>query len=214
MHNPAKSDLIASLDQLDSAALPLPQPDAKPGWRAVVDARLRARPQPVRLAHAHLLTQHVVQLAEALQPQVVGLYAPLGSEPDTRELANALLVRGFALAYPRLRGDGLHMDLCESAGPAALQPRPRSRLMEPLGPPVDPVRLGLVVLPCLGLHPQGYRLGRGGGYYDRWLPQLPATSLTVAAVAADCVVPFGPLEAHDARLELAVTERGLFAVAR
>ena len=103
------------------------------------------------------------------------------------------------------------MDLCACTGPAALQPRPRSRLMEPVGEPVDPSLLGLVLIPSLGLHPQGYRLGRGGGYYDRWLPRLPASALTVAAVAADGILPFGPLEAHDARLDMAITEHGAFA---
>jgi 5-formyltetrahydrofolate cyclo-ligase len=200
---------LAQLPLLAVSSPALPPPETKAGWRAVADARLRARPQNIRLQHARLLRDLVLALLADAPPQIVGLYAPLGSEPDTRELANALLAAGHQLAYPRLRGDGEHMDLCHCTGPTALVPRPRSRLFEPVGAPVDPAQLGLLVVPCLALHPQGFRLGRGGGYYDRWLPQLPPTTLRIAAVAAEAILPFGPLEAHDARLDLALTEFGL-----
>lgn len=193
---------------------PAPLPADKAAWRGAAQNVLRLRAEPQRKRHALKLANDVASLADQLRAQVVAIYAPLGAEVDTRDLANALLVRGVQLAYPRVRSDNSQMDMAESAGPSALVARPRSRMMEPAGPVVAPERIDLVVVPCLALHSGGYRLGRGGGYYDRWLPGLRADAVTVAAVAGACVWDFGPLEDHDQRLQLACTEAGLARCAR
>lgn len=191
------------------ADAPAPLPQDKAAWRAAAQNALRTRPEPVRKRHALRLANEIAALADQLRAQVAAIYAPLGAEVDTRDLANALLVRGIQLVYPRVRADNSAMDMAESAGPSALVARPRSRMMEPAGAVVAPERIDLVVVPCLALASGGYRLGRGGGYYDRWLPGLRADAVTVAAVASACIWDFGPIEAHDQRLQLACTEAGL-----
>ena len=157
---------------LSLAAEPQPAPADKASWRAAAQTVLRSRPEPLRKRHALLLANEVAKLADSLSAQTVALYAPLGPEVETRDLANALLVRGIRLVYPRVRTDNSAMDMAEAAGPAALVMRPRSRMMEPAGAVVAAQAIDLVVVPCLGLSGRGVRLGRGGGYYDRWLPGL------------------------------------------
>ncbi len=198
---------------LSLAAEPQPAPADKASWRAAAQTVLRSRPEPLRKRHALLLANEVAKLADSLSAQTVALYAPLGPEVETRDLANALLVRGIRLVYPRVRTDNSAMDMAEAAGPAALVMRPRSRMMEPAGAVVAAQAIDLVVVPCLGLSGRGVRLGRGGGYYDRWLPGLRSDAVTVAAVAAGCVWDFGPIEAFDQRAVLACTEAGLFRTA-
>lgn len=195
------------------ADAPAPLPADKAAWRAAAQNALRTRPEPARKRHALGLAKEIGALADQLSAQVVAIYAPLGAEVETRELANALLVRGIQLVYPRVRADNSAMDMAQAAGPSALVARPRSRMMEPAGAVVAPERIDLVVVPCLALHPGGFRLGRGGGYYDRWLPGLRADAVTVAAVASACLWDFAPIEAHDQRLQLACTEAGLFRTA-
>lgn len=192
---------------------PQPTPTDKASWRAAAQTVLRGRPEPTRKRHALLLAQQLARLAEAISAQTVAVYAPLGPEVETRDLANALLVLGIRLVYPRVRSDNSAMDMAEAAGPSALVTRPRSRMLEPAGAVVAPEAIDMVVAPCLAVSGRGVRLGRGGGFYDRWLPGLRADAVTVAAVAAGCVWDFGPLEPFDQRTLLACTEAGLFRTA-
>jgi 5-formyltetrahydrofolate cyclo-ligase len=164
----------------------------------------------LRRAHEVRLAGELLAIAQANELQVVALYAAIGVEVPTRELANLLLVHGHKLVYPRLRADGVLIDFCSTDGPAALVKRPRSRLLEPVGAPVDPREINLIVVPSLALDGQLRRLGRGGGSYDRYLPQLSDHTLRVGALAADCVVAWQPVQAHDAQLDAVCTEHGLF----
>jgi 5-formyltetrahydrofolate cyclo-ligase len=207
MPTPSASDVPAIV--LEPASQPDPVPADKAAWRALAGQVLRNRSPQARKVHAEVLQRVVLQLVEARGARLVGLYSPIGAETETREVANALLVRGIALAYPRVLPDGSQMVFARSTGPAALVPRPRSRTLEPAGPVVTPAELDLLVVPCLAVTPQLIRLGRGGGYFDRYLPQLPDSTWTLAVVDADCVWPWSPVEPHDRGLRWACTSRGL-----
>lgn len=195
------------------AASPANAPGGKAAWRAAAEAMLRARSPAARKQHAQMLARWVVQAAQASGAERVGLYSPIGAETETRELANALLVSGLALCYPRLRPDGSSMDFAEATGPAALQPRPRSRLLEPTGPVVAADALDILVIPCLALTPQLIRLGHGGGYFDRYLPSVRADCLRVGVASAQCVWDWAPVQDHDQRLHCALVEGGVFGPA-
>lgn len=68
----------------------------------------------------------------------------------------------------------------------------------------------LVIVPCIGVDVQRYRLGYGGGYYDRTLAQFKVKPVTVG-VAFDCArLPTIDPQPHDIRLDLAITESGAF----
>ncbi len=54
-----------------------------------------------------------------------------------------------------------------------------------------------------------YRLGYGGGYYDRFLPRLRREALAVGVAFSLQVVDKLPRHAHDFRLDALVTERGM-----
>ena len=60
-------------------------------------------------------------------------------------------------------------------------------------------------MPGLGFSPRGDRLGYGGGYYDRWLSQHPATRRV--AIAYDCQIDETIVsEPHDVRMDAVITE--------
>lgn len=200
---------MSTVQPISLAPLPTPLPNGKAGWRAAADQVLRGRSPQQRKQHAEALQRAVLQLVADRGARRVGLYSPIGAETETRDLANALIVQGISLAYPRMRPDGSAMDFAEATGPAALVPRPRSRLLEPAGAVIAPQDLDIVVVPCVAVTPQLVRLGRGGGYFDRYLPQLPASTLTIAVVATGCVWPWTPVESHDQAVQFAITEAGL-----
>jgi len=87
---------------------------------------------------------------------------------------------------------------------------PRSDL-----PAVDASRLGLIVVPGLAFDRSGARLGRGAGFYDRFLAELPPPPIgpTVIGAAFDVQIIEGsarlPIEPHDVRVHAIATESGV-----
>jgi 5,10-methenyltetrahydrofolate synthetase len=67
----------------------------------------------------------------------------------------------------------------------------------------------LLLIPCVGIDSMRYRLGFGGGYYDRTLAAMSPRPVTVG-VAFECtrVNSIDP-QPHDVRLDLVITERGV-----
>jgi len=70
----------------------------------------------------------------------------------------------------------------------------------------------LLLIPCVGFDLQRYRLGYGGGYYDRTLAAWPGASLPVTVgIAYDaCRVDALPAEAHDLAMDWIVTDAELY----
>jgi 5-formyltetrahydrofolate cyclo-ligase len=67
-----------------------------------------------------------------------------------------------------------------------------------------------VLVPCVGFTAAGYRLGYGGGYFDRWLAlHSHVTTVGVAWASAQLDDATFVPEAHDLPLALVVTERGV-----
>jgi 5-formyltetrahydrofolate cyclo-ligase len=64
-------------------------------------------------------------------------------------------------------------------------------------------------VPGLAFTRKGLRLGRGGGYYDRYLAALPPTTLKIGVCFALQLVDAMPTEPHDQRMNAVVTEEGL-----
>ena len=116
----------------------------------------------------------------------LGLYWPLGSEPDLRPLAQAWsgrlalpAVAGAVLVYRAwVPGDPLADDACGIPAPVALATDQRH------GQERSPGAMALLLVPALAVAPCGLRLGSGGGWYDR----LRADPLW-AAVPALAVLP-------------------------
>jgi 5-formyltetrahydrofolate cyclo-ligase len=79
---------------------------------------------------------------------------------------------------------------------------------------VDPGEVGLVVTPGLGFDRQGYRLGYGAGYYDRYLARLREATPRVGIAFHQQLVPELPHEGGDQRLDMVVTDREVLTFSR
>lgn len=78
-------------------------------------------------------------------------------------------------------------------------------LHEPVhGPRVDPATIDVVIVPAFGADRRGHRIGHGGGFYDRFLPTLNATTLALTFNA--CLVDTVPTAPHDVPVHYVITE--------
>jgi 5-formyltetrahydrofolate cyclo-ligase len=65
-----------------------------------------------------------------------------------------------------------------------------------------------VLIPAVAFDRRGYRVGYGGGYYDRFLPQVPRAA-RIGAVFACQIVPEVPIDRYDVQVERITTEEGI-----
>ena len=179
----AKSDLRrrAQARRTEAAA-------AAPGAGAAVRDRLRA----------------ALRLTDAA---VVSGYWPMRGELDPRPALLALAAAGHPLCLPVVAGKARPLFFRAWAPGAALVPGAfGAEVPAPESPVLQP---SLLLVPLLAFDRRGYRLGYGGGFYDRTLAALRRAGEVTAVGLAFAGQEFDrvPAEATDERLDWIVTER-------
>jgi 5,10-methenyltetrahydrofolate synthetase len=179
-------------------------------WRKAMRARLLAErfelSPAVRREHASQIARHLLPLLAPLDGRVVSLYWPIRGEPDLRSLLPAIVGAGGACALPVI---------VEKKAPMVFRPwRPEVKLAPgvwniPEPPPRETVVPDVVVMPVVGFDAACFRLGYGGGYFDRTLASLAGRPLVIGIGYAHAALPtIYPLP-HDMPLDTVVTEHGV-----
>ena len=170
--------------------------------RRLVTARA-AMSDSARAQASRLIRDHVLEMPEVSAAGTIAAYYSIGTEPDTRRLVFALWKRGSYVVLPVLLPDG-DLDWASYEGPDSLAPGPRGLLQptEPARGPATVARADIVLVPALAVDARGYRLGRGGGSYDRALARVGGQVPTIALLYDDELLPVVPTEAHDQRVRL------------
>ncbi|GAB0101452.1 5-formyltetrahydrofolate cyclo-ligase [Nocardia sp. JMUB6875] len=178
----------------------------KRAWREEILARRKALPAEVRAREAAALAAAVA--AADLGGEVVCAYVPVGGEPGSLAMLDALRAAGARVLLP-VTGEPGPLEWAEYTGPEGLR-RGRFGLREPSGAPVaNGIAMAATILvPALAVDERGVRLGRGAGYYDRSLGACRADARLVAVVRDDELVRRLPEESHDHRMGWALTPFG------
>jgi len=166
--------------------------------RALLAERRAFAATPAFQAAEHAVRQALANLLEQLEPELLGVYWPLGGEFDVGALP-------YSRALPFARRDPMEMVFrrWDGAEPTA---RDECGIATATGAVAVP---DVVLVPCVGFTREGFRLGYGGGYFDRWLELHPG--VTTVGVAWSGAETHFPVEAHDRALTLILTERELIA---
>ena len=165
----------------------------------------RALDSRQRLRASAAIFSAVERLPEFRAARTVAVFAALPDEPATDEvLARWASTRRVVL--PRVEGDAMRFYACR---PDALV-FGAFGILEPQGErPCPAGEIDLVVCPGVAFTADGRRLGRGRGYYDRYLPRCTrAVKLGVAFEAQR--VDKAAVDAYDEKLDGFVTEGGLY----
>jgi 5,10-methenyltetrahydrofolate synthetase len=157
-------------------------------------------------AHAEL-TRHLQDVVASLEPQRLGLYWPVRSEfnaPVALAVAAPRALWPLALPFVRRQPAEMHYRCWDGQAPTLVD---ECGIPACAGATVVP---DVVLVPCLGFTSARFRLGYGGGYFDRWLAAHPhVTPVGVAwSVGEIDASDFEP-QAHDRPLMLIVTESGV-----
>ncbi len=164
---------------------------------------------PERLKEASVrICRSIIQLPQYQQAQSVFCFVSMRGELDTIELLQDVLEQGKQLVVPRVTGPGTMM-LHLVTSLADLTPS-RMGIPEPdaSAPAVEANQIDLSIIPCLSATLDGKRLGRGGGFYDRFLAHYEGEKILVCL--KDMMEPDLPLEPWDQILPLVVNEEGVF----
>jgi 5-formyltetrahydrofolate cyclo-ligase len=139
------------------------------------------------------------------------MFAPVSGEPNLRPLAVDILRRG-RLCLPRV--DWVHKRMA-AASVRDLQRdlvMRRNNIREPVPecPEVPPAELDLILVPGLGFDRSGRRLGRGGGFYDRFLAEPSLRAIRCGVLFDAQLVDQVPAEPHDILVDYLATPSQLW----
>lgn len=147
--------------------------------------------------------------SEIVQSENIMCFLSIGNEIDLRPLVNQLQKDGKQVLLPRVAGKGIMS--------AVIYEHDKTRkgpfgITEPEGEAFDPKKIDVVILPGLVYDYQGYRLGYGGGYYDRFLTLLrPGAFICGVCYDFQIVETVFP-HAKDVAVDWIVTEKSELVV--
>ncbi len=171
-----------------------------------LDVTGRSHPEISRLAGAQLLS--MAAAGKALDGvKTLALFFAKLPEPDLLAAARTLESKGVRLAWPKVLADGL-MEFYIARTDAAFEKGPFGIPEPPAGcPKVALDELDAMLVPALAYDFEGYRLGRGKGFYDRVLDRFKGVKIGVAPDAH--VLDKLPREAWDRPVDFIVTDARL-----
>jgi 5-formyltetrahydrofolate cyclo-ligase len=177
----------------------------KPAWRSPL-LKLRAAKSPeVWQAQSQKICEHLTQWHSLQTAKVILSFISFKQEPDLSDLYQALpnKIWGFArcvdqdLVWHELKPDLQELELGKYG------------IWEPIAslPKIPLDQVDVILVPALACDRQGYRLGYGGGFYDRFL--VNQTGIKIAVIFADSFVEKLPHDHWDIPMQALCTDNGI-----
>lgn len=162
--------------------------------------------QPTHAAYSNSIEANLAGLLLPVPPQVLAFCAPVRGEFDARPLATLLLERNWRAAMPIVETVNTPMRF-RTWTPASAMGMDRHGIPIPMdGEDIQPQ---VLLLPLVAFDAQGFRLGYGGGYFDRTLATLVPRPWAIGVGFELGRVPDIRPQAHDMPLDMTVTEAGI-----
>ncbi len=182
-------------------------------WREARRAELLAArmavPEAQRRTWGRQITQHLKANFPQLQGLVIGGYWPFRAEFDPRFLMHHFRSGGARLALPVVARKHTPM-IFREWWPGA--PTVKAALGLPVPDGTELLTPQALLIPPVGFDERGYRLGYGGGYFDRTLAALQPQPLKIGVGFEIARMPTIHPQAHDIAMDFIVTENGVYRV--
>lgn len=161
------------------------------------------------------LQSHILNFPLFAQAETICTYAPTKSEMDTSLLSQNAWDSKKNVLFPlcsKTEKGIMHFYRCtsfadlESGAYGISEPKPSC-------PRMDETLLNsektVVLVPALSFSPQGYRLGYGQGFYDRFLAKIPK-AVTIGITVSELISDAVPIEPWDRAVQYLATENGIY----
>ena len=133
-------------------------------------------------------------------------YAAIPPEADLQGVLAAALDQGKRLLLPRCDADGImtarevrSLSELQAGAYGILEPSPEAKV-------VPAAQIDLILVPGLAFDKRGRRMGRGKGYYDRFLAEFAGKTMGISTL----LVPEVPTESWDRTMDAVVTDNGIY----
>ena len=154
------------------------------------------------------IAAHLIGMPEFQEAETIFCFVSTVREIDTFPILRNILESGKRLCVPLCMEHGI-METRLVTDLAELRPGAYGILEPAAGSPLVRIdEIDFAVLPCVTCNHGGQRLGRGGGYYDRFLSHYRGG--TVLLCREKLIREEIPVEPHDYPVPWVLTERGLY----
>jgi 5-formyltetrahydrofolate cyclo-ligase len=174
--------------------------------RKEIQRKLKAQSAKIKTEKDKIIQKKVLALGEFKRAKVTAVYISLPSEVETGALIDEALAAGKRVAAPVINGKALEFYEIRSReegleeGPCGiLQPAKGS------GRPFRKEKFDMIIVPGTAFTKAGARLGRGKGFYDRYLKDMPE-GVTKVALAYDIqILEDLPVTPNDIPVDIVLT---------
>jgi len=191
----------------DSPAIALAKKELRGRMRAVV----RAMSDSQRCAASEAACERIARLPAFASAHTIMLYLPLSAEADCTALLQQCLKEGRHVCVPLVDWSACRMEpvsLTSLEDGALIMDEHRVRVPRD-SQPVSANSIDVVIVPGLAFDASCRRLGRAGGFYDRFLARLPSATTTIGLAFEAQIVEDLPVASHDMGVHMVATEQRL-----
>jgi 5-formyltetrahydrofolate cyclo-ligase len=151
------------------------------------------------------ICRRLAALDEFITAKCVMLYLPMGEEIRLGPLAAEAWRAGKTICAPTSPNDK-EMRIIEIKPDNSALFDAKMGLRSPVGREIPVNEIDLVIVPALAFDPNGARLGRGGGFYDRFLKRTDLRAKKIGAAFREQICPILPMDIYDVPVERVITD--------
>jgi len=182
--------------------------------KKVISERKKQNPDIIN-SNSQLIFQNLFKLDEIKKAKTVMAYLDFNNEVKTDSIINYLLSKKQKAVVPISIVEERKLFLSEikdietevSIGTYGIR-EPKSEFIRP----INSQDIDIVIVPAVAYDTNGYRLGYGGGYYDRFLDSLRDDCITIGIAFEIQIFDEVPKEDHDAQLDYIITEKRIIKI--
>jgi 5-formyltetrahydrofolate cyclo-ligase len=186
--------------------------DAKNNLRKSIKAKLSQLSLPEYEDLSYQVAHQLYQTDEWISATTVAITVSKAPEVDTFQIIRKGWEQGKRMVIPKCEPKSKSLDFRELKRFSELE-SVYYGLLEPIvneTVSVQPNEIDLVVVPGLAFSKNGYRVGFGGGYYDRFLANYQGE--TVSLAFNDQIISDIPVESHDIPVQKIILSEGVVSI--
>ena len=174
--------------------------------RREIKRRIAALSAAERRAKSLRISERLAADPHFSSARVVMLFASMPDEADTLPIIKAALAAGKTVVLPKVNEQTRDMAACPIEDVAADTASGTYGILEPHSDPVDVSAIDFCLVPARAFDRAGARLGRGAGYYDRFMADPQFRAFRCGIAFHEQVLDEVPRDSHDLPVQLIITD--------